>query len=334
MNSNVALETDCIFIYISICQLKFFQTVKKENNKMKNNNHHLSTRNKFYQSFTDFLNKNLFENGYHCRIKCIYNWFRKNNTCWRGKYQCSIQNCNMLFEAEINDINSTNNLKDNPVTIVIKFNSAAYDYSKHFPSRNEITDSETNEKKNSKNETVICIITPKQWDDLKKHISDKNGKILRKKFLKPFHDFVNTILQDSGIKCCVYCVYNWFSSKKDLEPCWHGLYRCVDQQCHNEYDAIIDKIILKYDVQLIIKYNKSTFFHHNNIKLSNRCTGEERKSIALELAAKGTAIFRNENITSSNFLFSISFYLKNTDLKFIFKLKFQTGTINSFFPNY
>ena len=81
----------------------------------------------------------------------------------------------------------------------------------------------------------------KEWFHLQTLVT-KQG---RKKFKTEFDNILSQHLQNLGLKCWLRCKYNWFreiNSQKISSPLWRGLFKCIDKDCKNTFEAKIENI--------------------------------------------------------------------------------------------
>ena len=127
------------------------------------------------------------------------------------------------------------------------------------------------------------------------------------------------------INCWLKCTYNWFrifnSQKKD-SPYWRGLYKCVDSNCPNKFEAIINKPFdldqINNELIVFIKYFKK-FEHSEKVLKKIECRGELRANQAIQLKISSAAIVHSENTIHNQrtknqngkyLFFTFHFYLK------------------------
>lgn len=94
------------------------------------------------------------------------------------------------------------------------------------------------------------------------------------------------------------CDWNWLKTgKKKNSVFWRGVYSCID--CKKSYKIWIDSI--QHGSKVIFNINYDSEDHHLEIISPKiHCKGEERKTMMIELMAKGTSHVHNENVIYNN----------------------------------
>ncbi len=144
----------------------------------------------------------------------------------------------------------------------------------------------------SSQKKLLIIINWKDWLNLQKYVSCR-----RRKFLSPFTKLLTLRLQKEGIKCCLNCNYNYFSTASVKKPLnfWRGTYGCNNPHCKANYVAIIKQLQLNTDV-IIEVYTENECHHDHQEDVKIRIDGDYRKNLGKELLIKGTLMVKSENI--------------------------------------
>ena len=163
-----------------------------------------------------------------------------------------------------------------------------------------------NEKEIQEKCNLIVHINYEDWIILLTYIGDYK----RKKFRSEFDDFLSEKLQQKGLKCWLKCKYNWFresTCSKINKEFWRGIFTCVDDNCLNEFEALINENIiekrnetfdeiLKKDFFVINVFFYEKTFHEEKIKRKQRCFGKYRKQQLNEILASGLTNCQSNNI--------------------------------------
>ena len=153
------------------------------------------------------------------------------------------------------------------------------------------------------NKTEIILLTD-QLDIIKNYAKDyrifKNDSKLRKKFSRPFDDFISEILQKKGFNCWLKCKYNWFSksfNKKNNKNFWKGVYNCISKDCSNIFVCYIREPFVFEDkcVKIEIEYEEN-FKHKEKVHKTIRIIGDERIEESWKINSNGSLDYMNENI--------------------------------------
>ena len=123
----------------------------------------------------------------------------------------------------------------------------------------------------------------------------------RKYFTASFTKLLNSKLKIQGVLCLLYCNFNWFrneNSRKKNSVYWRGGFTCVDKTCDIVFIGIIDKPF-ENNMEITLNWNGSPN-HQDRIHriAKHRCTGLERKNLALKLVANGISNTRNDMIAT------------------------------------
>jgi hypothetical protein len=120
----------------------------------------------------------------------------------------------------------------------------------------------------------------------------------RRFLLTEFTKLLSQKLNLMGINCTLNCLSNWFKkdqSRKKNVPAWKGNYQCINCMCKIKFCASIDTFD---NEKLILHLKWSGFCQHEKVHnyTQKRCTGEERKLMAMKLMSNGISNTLNEII--------------------------------------
>ena len=158
----------------------------------------------------------------------------------------------------------------------------------------------------NKNHHFQINISKKEWfDQIEKNKVSYNE---RNKFNSDFADYLSNKLQcEKKLKCWLKFTSNWFkkqNSKKKKAPLWKGVLECIDANCSNKFNAIIEN---NHTLEKF-KYIKIDIFpdinnknHENFIQKISRCTGFNREQTAKDLINLGIT-----NVESNNIIYNFS----------------------------
>ena len=144
-----------------------------------------------------------------------------------------------------------------------------------------------------RNGSLNCIqfnFTEFEWTEVQKFVSQDSKE--RKYFKSEFDVVLSKKLQQNGVKCWVYCNFNYFLRKTNLV--WKGEFIC--RECKIKFFPIMSRS----DVckNLIVTWYREIEHETAVIPPKRRITGEERKQFGYQLKSKGVTNYIAE---SSNF---------------------------------
>ena len=144
------------------------------------------------------------------------------------------------------------------------------------------------------------VFNKEETELIKKHVSNK-GANGRKYFLKQFDKILNAKIK-KYVPCKLKCNSNWFkkiSGRKKTLPCWRGKYSCLFERCTVLFNALSYMNLQACEsYEVVISWNTKPT--HLEIIEKQRCDGDLRKTLRVELMANGIENTRNDIINKSN----------------------------------
>ena len=136
-----------------------------------------------------------------------------------------------------------------------------------------------------------------EWLEISGNVSYKdNRKVLKASFCNKLTFKLNEL----NYNCTLKCIYNYFKqpdSRKKTSSFWRGSFQCVNKACNALFSANIQNENQADNPTFVhITCEKPDYINHDKEIKTQRCVGQERKLIGLELLAKGVSNKKTDNI--------------------------------------
>ena len=241
---------------------------------------------------------------------------KNQETNWSDLIQFTV---NFMIENNLNDLTIGENISnENGVwgRLSVSFYKEPFTRARAFylsqnwmRDRNGFSSSVLNILKNRDKKdigAVNCIqinFTETEWNEVQIFVlTDSNG---RKYFKSDFDRVLSIKLQKNGIKCWLYCNYNYFMKKK-THILWKGQFLC--RECKIKFIIVV----LKNDEKknFLVSWNQIIEHVSPVIPPNKRITSEERKKLGYELKSKGTTNYIAERIKNGESNYHLLFEKK------------------------
>jgi hypothetical protein len=101
--------------------------------------------------------------------------------------------------------------------------------------------------------------------------------------------------ENRNFVCALKCKSNKFNNLNNKNY-WDGKYSCLEPGCCLKFDANLSKSNFKSDKFIINVSWTGVATHPITLVKKNRCTGEKRKTLALNIMSEGVANIQAKNI--------------------------------------